>query len=287
MPKPARPYSEIWYNSNDGLRLYARDYRCEQPAATVICMHGLTRNAADFEGICEHLAGRYRLIAVDQRGRGRSAHAGNPEQYAIPRYVEDMFTLLDHLQLEQVILLGTSMGGLMSMVMAAMQPARIQSVILNDIGPEICAAGLDRIQSYVGKTKAVNSWQEAAEQAKEINCAAFPDYTDAQWLEFARLTYVEKNGVPEPAYDTAIAQPMATNADAVAPDLWPVFDSLASIPTLVIRGEHSDILSADCVAKMHRQKPDLQYVQIPNRGHAPSLEEKESVAAIESFLELP
>lgn len=277
-------YTAIRYTSADGLTLYARDYRCEAPAGTVLCMHGLTRNSADFEEVCEQLADTYRLIAVDQRGRGRSDYASNPEQYAIETYVNDMFTLLDYLSLEKVILLGTSMGGLISMVMAAMQPQRIQGVILNDVGPEICASGLSRIQSYVGKTKTVSNWQEAAAQAREINEAAFPDYNDAQWLAFAQRTYTEINGVPCPAYDPAIAQPMESNVDAVAPDLWPVFAALTNIPTLVIRGAFSDILAPQCVEKMQREKPDLQYVEIPNRGHAPSLEEPESIAAIRKRL---
>ena len=135
-------YQDIYYQSQDGLKLYARDYTHDSPRATVLCMHGLTRNSADFEGIANHLAGDYRLVVVEQRGRGNSQWDENPENYQPAVYVRDMFTLLDHLGLEQVVLLGTSLGGLMSMIMTAMQPGRFQAAILNDIGPVLNPVGL-------------------------------------------------------------------------------------------------------------------------------------------------
>jgi pimeloyl-ACP methyl ester carboxylesterase len=279
-------YRDHYYTSPDGLRLYARDYPHDKPRATILCMHGLTRNSADFEGIAAHLAQNYRLLIVDQRGRGRSEYDSNIDNYQPAVYVQDMFKLLDELQLDKVMLMGTSMGGLMSMIMVAMQPQRFTAVIMNDIGPEIAPEGLARIKGYVGKTAPATSWEDAAEKSREINGAAFPDYTDADWMRFARATYREdESGVPRLAYDPAIAQPMQENQDAaVPPDLWPLFEAMANTPLLLIRGEITDILAPECVSRMQAIKPDMDIATIPGRGHAPILDEPECIAAIDGFL---
>lgn len=283
-------YRDTWYHSDDGLRLYARDYPCADASVaeplTVLCMHGLTRNSADFAGLASHLSQRYRVLVVDVRGRGRSDNDSNPENYNPMIYARDMFALLDHLGLERAVLCGTSMGALMSYIMAATQPARISGIILNDAGPEVDPRGLARIKGYVGKAKPVTSWAEAARQVREINRAAFPEYTEEDWLEFARATYRERDGELEPAYDPAIARPIAEAESAAVPaDLWPVFKSLGELPALVVRGELSDILSRECVASMCESKPDLQSVEVPRRGHAPTLTEPAALAAIDSFLD--
>jgi pimeloyl-ACP methyl ester carboxylesterase len=279
-------YTDIHYQSADGLTLYARDYAHPAPRATLLCMHGLTRNSADFAGIADHLAEHYRLVVVDQRGRGQSQWDTNPQNYQPAVYVQDMFLLLDRLGLDKVILMGTSMGGLMSMIMAAMQPERLRAVILNDIGPVINPAGLERIKGYVGKSGPVANWEEAVAQAREINGREFPDFDEGDWLRFARALYRENDaGVPVLAYDPAIAKPMAEDQDAAVPlDLWPAFDALKPIPALVVRGALSDILSPDCVVEMQARKPDLQVAEIANRGHAPTLDEPACTAAIERFL---
>ncbi len=283
-------YSDIWYRSDDGLQLYARDYPCrggDEAAKVVLCMHGLTRNSADFGKLAAHLSERYRVLAVDVRGRGRSERDPNPANYTPLTYSRDMFVLLDLLDLPEVVLCGTSMGGLMAMLMAATQPARVSAIILNDIGPEVDPRGLERIQAYVGKPRpAIATWPEAAQQAREINAVAFPEYGDEEWLEFARLSYREVEGVPVPAYDPAIAQPLQANTEAaVPPDLWPVFGLLQAIPLLVIRGEISDLLASECVEQMQARKPDVQVTEIPGRGHAPSLDEPAARQAIDSFLQ--
>ena len=282
-------YSDYWYHSSDGLRLYARDYPCRATgkgnSATVLCMHGLTRNSADFAGLASHLCSDYRVLSVDQRGRGRSDYDSVAANYTPLTYVQDMFGLLDRLQMREVILVGTSMGGLMSFIMAAMQPARVRAMVINDIGPEVDQRGLDRINSYVGKSKPVSNWAEAIAQVRSIAAVAFPDFTDEQWRDFARDVYREENGIPVLAYDPAISQPMDdANAGAVPPDLWPVFESVAKVPMLVIRGESSDILSRECIEQMRDRKRDLQVAEIPQRGHAPTLNEAASRAAIDSFL---
>lgn len=279
-------YQDIYYQSQDGLTLYARDYAHGTPRATILCMHGLTRNSADFEGIAKHLAKDYRLIVVEQRGRGNSQWDDNHENYQPAVYVRDMFTLLDHLGLERVVLMGTSLGGLMSMIMTAMQPGRFQAVILNDIGPVVAPEGLARIKDYVGKSGAVSTWEEALAQQKDINGKEFPTFSEVQWMDFVHALYREdENGVPVLAYDPAISKPMNEDQDAaVPPDLWPAFDALKPIPAMVIRGELSDILAPETVAEMQSRKSDLVVAEIPDRGHAPILDEPECIDAIDTFL---
>ncbi len=279
-------FENLYYPGHDGLRLYARDYPHPSPRATILCMHGLTRNSADFAGIADHLASDYRLIVVEQRGRGNSEWDANPGNYQPAIYVQDMFALLDQLELQQVVLLGTSLGGLMSMIMVALQPQRFRAVIMNDIGPVLNPAGLERIKGYVGKSEPLTSWADAVAEQKAINGKEFPDFSDAQWLAFCQALYREnEDGVPVLAYDPAISKPMNEDQDAaVPPDLWPAFDALSPIPTLVIRGVLSDILAEDCVAEMQSRKPDLAVAQIPQRGHAPILDEPDSIAAIDRFL---
>lgn len=204
-------YDDIFYQSKDGLRLYARDYPCQNETITqpemIFCMHGLTRNSADFGRLAEHLNHHYRVICVDNRGRGRSEYDSNPKNYLPLTYVEDMFTLLDQLDVQKVILCGTSMGGIMAFIMAAMQPQRVSGIIINDVGPELEAEGIQRIASYVGKTSPVNSWSDAIAITKAINQNAFPNLTDEEWEDFARNIFKDDNGKLILAYDPGIAIP--------------------------------------------------------------------------------
>jgi pimeloyl-ACP methyl ester carboxylesterase len=284
-------YTHVWYRSRDGLKLYARDYHSagadENAKPTLLCMHGLTRNSADFEGICQHLTDKYRLIVVDQRGRGLSAYDSEPANYQPTVYVEDMFALLQHLNISSVTLMGTSMGGIMAMMMAAMQPELINGLIINDIGPELNPLGLARIQSYVGKAVSISSWQDAARASKQTNGSAFPNFTEQDWLEFAQRTYrADTSGNPVLDYDPAISTPIkASSGQSLAIDLWPIFEQCIEKPMLLIRGELSDLLATSCVTKMHSLKADLSFVQVPNVGHAPFLDEAIAVAAIKQFLQ--
>jgi len=285
--EPVGHFHDVWYDSSDGLHLYARDYPGPEDSQLlpVLCMHGLTRNSADFAWIAEHLSKTRRVISVDQRGRGRSAYDPNPANYTPVTYVQDMFALLDALGIERVILIGTSMGGFMSMLMANMQAARFPGIVINDIGPEIDPAGLARIKSYLGKGHTIRSWDDAVAQTREINESAFPNYTDAEWLRFTRGLYREVDGHPQLAHDPALAQPMLEEeSGAIPPDLWPLFEAMVDIPMLVVRGVISDILARDCVARMQELSPGLVVAEIPERGHAPMLDEPEAVAAIEAFL---
>ena len=278
-------YAEHGYRSADGrLDLYARVYEAEGPP--LLLMHGLTRNSADFEALAGHLAGKYRLIVPDQRGRGRSDYDPEPQNYTPAVYVEDMFALIGGLGLDQLGLIGTSMGGLMAMMMAAMQPERFDSLILNDIGPAVEAAGLARIQSYVGGLTPFDSWQQAADHSRSVHGDSFPGYTAQDWLAFARHVCEERpDGRIYMAYDPGISEGLSGSEQTVVPpDLWPIWDGLSALPTLVIRGALSDILSAATVAEMKRRHPQQFFaVDIPSRGHTPMLDEPEALAAIDRF----
>jgi pimeloyl-ACP methyl ester carboxylesterase len=248
-------------------------------------MHGLSRNSADFADLADILATERRVIVAEQRGRGRSDYDSNPANYTPQTYVQDMFRLLDTLAIRRTALIGTSMGGLMAFLMASLQPQRIAGMVINDIGPVIDPAGLERIQRYVGRVEPARTWDEAVARTREINGEAFPDYSDEDWLHFARALYVERDGVPVLAYDPAISQAMGdADSGAVPPDLWPLFEAIAATPMLLIRGELSDILAPDCVARMQALDDDLVVAQVPRVGHAPTLVEPAALTAIQAFL---
>lgn len=282
-----KSYEDHWLTSHDGLRLYARDYPNPNSPAPILCMHGLTRNSSDFAQLAESLNPQFRLIVADQRGRGRSDYDANPANYNVMTYVADTFALLDELELSSVIMIGTSMGGLMAMIMASQQPERVRGLVLNDVGPVVEADGIARIQGYVGNSGEIASWEDAVELARANNGLAFPDWNDADWLAFARKLFVEDDsGVPRLSYDPAISAPLSSDqGSAVPPAMWPVFDSIADIPTLVIRGAISDILSRQTVAEMARRHHNLTHVEVAGRGHAPTLDEAEALKAIHEFLD--
>lgn len=279
-------WRDHYHHTDDGLRIHARDYPGPAGAGTVVCLHGLTRNAADFEPLCEQLRDRYRLLVIEQRGRGGSDRDPDPAHYEVGRYVQDTLGLLDELGIDRPVLVGTSMGGLMSMLMLAAAPERYRGAVLNDIGPVVEAGGLARIAGYVGKGEAVATWEQAAAATRESNADAFPDYAEADWLAFARRLYRQRDdGMLELDYDPAIARPFdASDGAAVPPDLWAVFDAMGQTPLLLIRGALSDILSAETVVAMQQRRPDLQAVEVPRVGHAPGLDEAEALTAIDGFL---
>jgi pimeloyl-ACP methyl ester carboxylesterase len=277
--------AEYWFDSHDGLRLYSRVYAAAAAdAPVVLCLHGLMRNSRDFGELAVHLAARHRVIVPDVRGRGFSARDPNFNNYQIPVYLQDVLTLLAGLGAARVTIIGTSMGGLMAMVLAAMQPQLVSRIVLNDVGPEVDPRGLERIRGYAGRAAPVRSWPEAAAQVRADYGAAWPNLSDARWDEIARLSYrANAQGVPEADADPLIREPLRDTSRA-APDLWPLWSALARVPILAIRGAHSDILSVATLARMQRGKPDLQALTVANRGHAPLLDEPECVAAIDQFL---
>ena len=276
--------AEYWFDSHDGLRLYSRVYAAAADSPVVLCLHGLMRNSRDFGALAAQLAARYRVIVPDVRGRGFSARDPNFNNYQIPVYLQDVLTLLAGLGAARVSIIGTSMGGLMAMVLAATHPKLVSRIVLNDVGPEVDPAGLERIRGYAGKAAPVRSWPEAIAQLRADYAAAWPNLSDARWDEIARLSYrANAQGVPEVDADPLIREPLKSSA-AAAPDLWPLWRSLARVPMLVIRGAHSDILSVKTLARMQLEHPGLEVLTVANRGHAPLLDEPGCVAAIERFL---
>lgn len=281
MPK----FEEKYFRSRDGLKLYYRDYAGDPKRAPVLYLAGLTRNSSDFERSATHIAPGRRVISADQRGRGRSQYDNNWLNYHPGMYVDDMWMLLRELGIKRVILVGTSLGGVMAMVMASMRPQQLAGVVLNDVGPEIEVVGSRRIQSYVGRTHDMPSWNDAVAHLKDNFSGAYPDLTDARWREFARNSFEEtEGGRVRYAYDTKIAELMRLLPYGAVPPMWYAYAALRSIPTLAIRGALSDLLSTHVFERMRREKPDLHHLTVPNRGHAPLLHEPMCEAAIDRFL---
>jgi pimeloyl-ACP methyl ester carboxylesterase len=274
--------AEYYFDSDDGLRLFSRVYQGDAAAPVVLCLHGLMRNSRDFDQLARHLAPHYRVIVPDVRGRGLSARDPRWQNYQIPVYVQDVLRLLAGLGAPRVAIIGTSMGGLMGMVLALMRPGLVTRMVLNDVGPEVEPAGLERLRGYVGRTAPVHSWPEAVAQLRTIYEIAWPGVSEARWQELARLSYrADAHGVPQLDADPLIREPLR----AAAPlDLWSLWAQLGRVPILALRGAHSDILGAATLARMQREHPQLTAVTVANRGHPPLLDEPESRAAIDAFL---
>ena len=279
-------FRDFFYTVEDGVTLYARDYSGpEEPNGCVLMMHGLTRNSKDFEVLAEKLSASYRVLVADQRGRGKSEWDSQPERYAIPTYVGDMFALLEAAGETQVAAVGTSMGGLMAMVMNAASPGVFSHVVLNDIGPELSKVGLDRISSYVGQGGPISTWEEAVAYNRSINGVAFPTLRDDQWETFTRQLFSERDGAPYLDYDPAISQAVrADDGSAVPPDLWPVFQLLNTQPLMLVRGAISDLLDNEIKDRMIAEVPSLEYVEVPDVGHAPMLIDESVTTVIEQFI---
>jgi pimeloyl-ACP methyl ester carboxylesterase len=280
-------YSERFFQSHDGLKLYYRDYAGAQDKLPVLCLHGLTRDSRDFDFLAQRLAPQRRLIVPDQRGRGRSQHDRRWYNYQPAVYIEDMWTLLRELRLSRVLIIGTSLGGLMGIAMASLCRSAVGALILNDVGPEIDPTGLARIRSYVGRLPHVHSWEEAANQLRDMFSAAFPDFDEDRWMQFARQTFArDQQGMPIPSSDPAIGEAMRSIPipPGATQAMWFAFASLRGMPVLALRGEQSDLLSAPTFERMQRELPALIRVTVPNRGHPPQLDEPICLEAIESFL---
>ncbi len=279
-------YKDMYYQSSDGLKLYARDYQNPGATQTVMLLHGFTRNSADFADLCEHLRADYRLIVPDQRGRGLSAYDSNTDNYNPAIYVNDMFTLLDELKIDSVVLIGTSMGGVISMTMASMKPSLVKAIILNDVGPEVEPIGLQRVVDSMGISPTINNWEEAVAYAKQTNSIAYPDYTDEDWESFSKNIYkFDDDGKPVAAFDSGTYTPIKDfNAYETPLTIWPVFEAAKSTLYMVIRGELSDILSRECVEKLEAYENVLSTIEVPNVGHAPALTEEIAVNGIRDFL---
>jgi pimeloyl-ACP methyl ester carboxylesterase len=277
----SRPSRHIRVRTADGLSVHAIDYPHEGPGLPVLCLHGLTRNAKDFDVLARTLLAGRRVIAMDQRGRGESENDPDPSRYRMAQYLADTWRLLDELGLASAHVVGTSMGGLMGLALAAVRPGRIRALVLNDIGPEIPPPAVMRMREFVGVNVPVADWRDAAARAKAINGAFFPDYGDSDWEQFARRLFRERpDGVPELAYDLAIRGQID---ELAATDLWRELDAIPNAPILVLHGETSDILLPSIATRMQQRHPRLQVVEVPGRGHVPFMDEPAAADAISEF----
>lgn len=282
-------YVEREWRSGDGLRLYVRDYPgagggCRLP---VVCLHGLTRNSRDFEEIAARIAASGRRVLVpDVRGRGHSDRDANPQNYQQKVYARDILRLLDALGIARAVFLGTSMGGLITMIVAAIRSRAVAAAILNDVGPEVGQEGVDRILSYAGKPATIESWDDATDYVRRTNGVAFPANSDLDWAAFAKRTFRDQFGVPVLDYDPAIAVPLGKGPPKTrslpASLLFRWFARRR--PTLLIRGELSDLMTAAIAARMKRSAPSMREAVVPGVGHAPMLTEPVAAAAIDEFL---
>lgn len=278
-------WTDGYWWSNDGLRLHYREYAGREDRPPILCLPGLTRNARDFAEVADRLAGDWRVICVELRGRGESAHAKDPLSYVPLTYVHDIAALVAELKIDRAVLIGTSLGGLLTMLIGAMRSVSIAGAVLNDIGPEIGASGLQRIRNYVGKQVSYPTWIHAARGIAAIQGAAFPDYTLDDWIAMAkRIFRLTAAGRIVWDYDMSIAEPFRLPGGEAGVDLWPAFDSLRDVPTLLVRGALSDLLSAETAQRMAERHPGLEVVTVPRIGHAPMLTEPECAAGIDRLL---
>ncbi|MEZ5839952.1 MAG: alpha/beta hydrolase [Hyphomicrobiales bacterium] len=265
------------FTSADGLRLFCRDYGDRRHAALpVLCLPGLTRSARDFHDLALALSRDpdhpRRVLSFEYRGRGRSAHDPDPANYNPVTEANDVLAGMTAAGIEKAAVVGTSRGGILAMIVAVLRPGALGAVVLNDIGPEIDITGLLRIKGYVGKMATPRSFAEAASILKLAQGKSFPALSDDDWMAFARATFRDEGGAPAIDYDPALMATVAeVSADAPPPSLWPQFEALKDLPVMVIRGEYSDILAADTVARMAAAHPGLVGREVAGQGHAPLL----------------
>ncbi|MCK0128788.1 alpha/beta hydrolase [Erythrobacter sp. F6033] len=283
----ASNYEDRSWTSEDGLNLHYRDYAGPEgyDGPPVLCLHGLTRNSRDFADLADHLCQTRRVIVPEMRGRGMSDYAPSSDTYNPLQYVADVEKLLAEQSIDRFISIGTSMGGLMTMLMAPTRPGRIVALVMNDIGPEVNMAGVERIGTYVGQGGSYPTWIHAARSLAEAHGAAFPDFDLDKWLEMAKRTLVvSQNGRISYDYDMAIAEPFKQPGNAAPANLWLAYEALRNVPMLLVRGELSDLLTPETVGQMGARNPAMKTVTVPRVGHAPSLDEPEARAAIDELL---
>lgn len=279
-------YIDSYWWSNDGLRLHYRDYAGGQEnLPPILCVPGLTRNARDFEELAARLAGAWRVVVVEFRGRGESAYAKDPMTYVPLTYAQDVLRLLEDLRIERFIAIGTSLGGIVTMLLAATGKAKLAGALLNDIGPTIERPGLDRIKNFVGKSVSWPTWVHAARALGEANEAVYPAFILEDWLRLAKRLYrLTPAGRIVPDYDKNIAEPFRLPGGEAGVDLWTALDALKDVPTLITRGALSDLFSGETANAMVKRLKAATLVTVPDVGHAPTLDEPEAVLAIDNWL---
>jgi len=273
-----------YFKTSDGLNIYFRDYGGQHDGTPIICLPGLTRNSRDFHDLATYLSDRRRVFTIDFRGRGFSDYDPNWKNYHPGTYVADVWTLLNGLGVDKIIVIGTSLGGLCAMAMAAQHGERVAGVVMVDIGPEINPAGIARINEYTGRLEPVSSWEEAAQQAREIYGQWLPGLSDEDFMALARRGFREIDGdTPRLDMDNNIGRAIRELGPQKG-DPWALFTALEDKPTTVLWGVMSDILTRDIIDKMQAAKPDLDVVPVPDRGHVPLLDEPKCLTAIDAFL---
>ena len=275
-----------WFWSGDGLRLHYRQWPGPADRPALLCLPGLTRTAADFEALAARLAGRWRLVAVDLRGRGDSAWPRDSLTYVPLTYLLDLGRMIEAAALDRFVVLGSSIGGQLALQLTTGHRAAMAGAILNDIGPELEAEGLARLRANVGRSGNWPTWVHAARDLAQRNAAVYPDWQLQDWLGFSRrLCRLSTSGRIVFDYDPRIAEPFRLPGRDAGTDHWAAFQALAGLPVLSLRGALSDVFSAQAQARMRDRMPDLICAEVPRVGHAPSLSEPAAVAAIDAFLE--
>jgi pimeloyl-ACP methyl ester carboxylesterase len=249
----------------------------------LVCVHGLTRCARDFDALAAAMSDKYRVACPDVAGRGDSEWLADPMLYQLPQYLSDMVTLIARLDVEQVEWLGTSMGALIGMALAAQKGTPVAKLVVNDAGPVIAKAALERIATYVGLWPPLPSLQ-AAEQLVRAVSASFGPHTDEEW-RFLTEVVVRKNadGGYRFHYDPKIAEPLRRDIPAADVEVWPVWDAVRC-PTLVIHGAQSDLLSKATAEQMTQRGPKARLVELPGIGHAPTLLHADQISLVREFL---
>jgi pimeloyl-ACP methyl ester carboxylesterase len=282
--------TSIFVTAQDGLRLHVCSYGPRTAdALPIVCLPGLARTGADFDVLAGKLAGDperpRRVVALDSRGRGRSDYDRDPANYSLAVELSDLIAVLTALGIARAVFVGTSRGGLLTMLLAVARPTAIAGCVLNDIGPVIDLKGLIRIKSYVGKLPQPASFREAADILRGLFGSQFPRLNDDDWAAFARRTFKEADGRIVPDYDVQLATTLAaTDLERPLPVLWKEFDALARVPVMVIRGSNSDLLSAATVDAMRARRTRLDVVEVPDQGHAPLLTGDHVVGRIATFV---
>jgi len=284
-------YKDGYWWSPDGLRLHYRDYPAtgagsDDGRPPLLCLPGLTRNARDFEPLAGRLAGEWRLICPDMRGRAESAYAKDAMTYVPLTYMQDISRLLADLAITRFVAVGTSLGGISTMLMAATHREWLAGALLNDVGPALEEEGLARIRTYVGVNQSHPTWVHAARALADANADVYPGYDLQAWLAMAKRLYrLNSGGRIVLDYDMKVAEPIRAMGSEAGVDMWPVMKAFSGIPTLLLRGERSDLLGAATAQRMAAEiGPGAELVTVPGVGHAPVLDEAESVAAIDRLL---
>ena len=279
------PYENRYWWSNDGLRLHYRDYPGPADRPPILCLPGLTRNARDYHDLARRLSPDWRVIAIDLRGRGDSGYAKDPMSYVPLTYVQDVEALLRELDVARYVAFGTSLGGIVAMLLAGTAREKLAGLVLNDVGPEISPEGLSRIRSYVGKSNTWPTWLHAARAVAEANESVYPDFQLEDWLAMAKRLYrLNSAGRIVLDYDMKIAEPFRVPGNEAGPDMWRALEGLKTVPTLLVRGATSDVLAASVAERMAGVLEQGDLLTIPATGHAPTLDEPAAIAAIDRLL---